>query len=46
MQCAVVRLAVEMGLPQTLVEAKTMTSAELAAKIGANELLTGTYIFT
>lgn len=44
-QCAVVRLAVEMGLPQALVEAKTMTSAELAIKTGANQLLIGTYIF-
>ncbi|KUJ10333.1 S-adenosyl-L-methionine-dependent methyltransferase [Mollisia scopiformis] len=39
-QCAVVRLAVEMGLPHALVEGKTMTAAELAQKSGADHLLT------
>ncbi|KAH7370259.1 S-adenosyl-L-methionine-dependent methyltransferase [Rhexocercosporidium sp. MPI-PUGE-AT-0058] len=38
-QYAIVRLAVEMGLPPTLVEAKQMRADELAMKCGADKLL-------
>lgn len=44
MQTAVVRLALEIGLPQALVEAKTTTVSELALKTGASQSLIGTVV--
>lgn len=43
MQTAALRLAVEIGLPQALVEAETksITATELAVKTGASHLLIG-----
>ncbi len=41
MQCAAVRLAVEMDLPQVLVAGSAMTAAELAQKSGADQTLIG-----
>lgn len=40
-QNATVRLAVEMGLPHVLVEAKEMSADELAVKCDADKLLVG-----